>query len=449
MDKVAFITLGCRLNQAEEEKLRRDFSEIGFFVSDVPEADLVVINTCSVTQLADKKSRQKIRSIINKNQKAKTVVMGCGVDEARNLDGIDLYISNSEKTNAFKIITQNFGIGGTALNHIRAVPSDVGEGAKRTRALLKVQDGCNNFCTYCIVPYLRGREVSLPVSEVIAEAKKLNELGYQELVISGVNVGKYNYKKQTINNKSQKNLKSQNNKYETINLTKLIKLVLKETLFPRIRLSSINPQDISAEMVELWGHQERLCDHFHLSLQSGSTSVLKRMKRPYSAQEYADVVALIRKKIPNIAITTDIIVGFPGETEVEFKESCNFVKLIGFSKIHVFPYSIRRGTKAAEMTDQVDKKIIKNRAEILRKIGDELRTKYLDQFIGRNLDVLFEKIEDQKGPTLTRVGPLSKTMKEEVWYGLTSNYIRVKHKSNEDLANKILKINLSEDNIIY
>lgn len=407
MNKVSFITLGCRLNQAEEEKLRRKFSEVGVFVVDVSKSELVIVNTCSVTQLADKKSRQKIRSIIKKKPNAKIVVMGCGSEETKDINGVDLFIPNQEKENAFKLITKKYKIH--IYSHVRK-NEEIFVNKNRTRALLKVQDGCNNFCTYCIVPYLRGREVSVPISRVISEAKKLDNLGYKELVISGVNVGKYNYE-------------LEGNK---ISLEKLIKEILGKTKFPRIRLSSINPQDITPELIDLWAHEDRLCNHYHLSLQSGSTSVLKRMKRAYTAEKYAEVVQIIREKMPDVAITTDIIVGFPGESESEFMETCDFVKSIKFAKLHVFPYSVRKGTRAADMKDQVDNAIKKTRAEKLRKIGQQLQSDYHSQFIGGQIPVLFE--EEKSG----------------YWFGLTSNYIRVKHKSKEDLENQILSVKLTK-----
>lgn len=435
--RISFLTLGCRLNQSEEEKLRRQFSEAGFFVSKLPEADLIIVNTCSVTQLADKKSRQKIRGAIKINPSAKMVVMGCGVNEAKKIRGIDLFIDNKDKNEAFKIIAKKFSsalerpnspkdLGNISRkNHLKLPYSDLSplsktkskdfaSNKKRTRALLKVQDGCNNFCTYCIVPYLRGREVSVPLFNLIEEAKKLDEMGYRELVISGVNVGRYSYK--TGNRK--------------VDLAGLIKEILKNTNFPRLRLSSVNPQDITPKIIDLWAQEERLCKHLHLSLQSGSNSVLKRMRRPYTTEKYAEVVRSIREKMPDIAITTDVIVGFPGETAREFEETCEFVESLGFAKLHVFPYSIRRGTKAAEMSKQIDKKTKKERAEKLRKIGDKLYKEYRRRFIGRELPVLFEE------------------RKDGYWYGLTSNYIRVKYQSKDNLTNKILNIELSKDNII-
>jgi threonylcarbamoyladenosine tRNA methylthiotransferase MtaB len=420
MHKVSFHTLGCRLNQAEEESLRREFLEAGFMITEPKNADLIIINTCSVTTLADKKSRQAIRKLKNENCKLKIVVIGCGAEAAKDMPEVDLIIPNKDKVKVLKIVSRhlNIDLSDYALYSIPHTQCS----HPRTRALLKVQDGCNNFCTYCIIPHLRGREVSVPASKVLEEAKKMEKLGYKELVISGVNVGKYKYS--TDNEKLISQI--QNNK--NIQLVDLIRLILEETDFPRIRLSSINPQDITDELIGLWVNEERLCRHFHLSLQSGSDTVLKRMGRPYSVHKYYSVVKKITQKIKDVAITTDIIVGFPGETEEEFQETCDFVNKVGFSRIHVFPYSKRGGTRAALMNNQVDQETKKQKSKTLREIGDNLRRTSLKQFREVPIEVLFE---EKKG---------------DYWYGLTSNYIKVRHKSKQNLTNTIKTIKLNKSN---
>lgn len=420
MHKVSFHTLGCRLNQAEEESLRRDFLEAGFMITEPSSADLVIVNTCSVTALADKKSRQAIRKLKNENCKLKIVVIGCGAKAAKDMPEVDLVIPNKDKDKVLKIILRHLNID---LSDYALYPiPNTQYSQSRTRALLKVQDGCNNFCTYCIVPHLRGQEVSISADKLVKEAKKLEKMGHKELVISGVNVGKYEYS--TDNGK----LISQSQDNKTIKLVDLIRLILNETDFPRIRLSSINPQDITDELIELWATEERLCRHFHLSLQSGSDTVLKRMGRPYYAHKYYSVVKKITQKIWDVAITTDIIVGFPGETDEEFQETCDFVNKVGFSKIHVFPYSKRKGTRATLMINQVDQETKKQRAKALRQIGANLRRTSLKQFREVPFEVLFE---ERKG---------------DYWYGLTSNYIKVSHKSNQNLTNTIKTIKLGKSN---
>lgn len=406
MKTISFVTLGCRLNQAEEESLRRQFAEAGILICAPNNADICIVNTCSVTALADKKSRQKIRSLKTENPKLKIVVIGCGASD--EIKEADLVIPNKDKRKTFDLVSAVIARN-KVTRQIRSPQPKVFAmtGSGRTRALLKIQDGCNNFCAYCIVPYLRGREASVPANDAVAEAKKLDKMGYRELVLSGVNVGKYS---------------SDGN-----DLTGIIRQILSKTSFKRIRLSSVNPQDITDDMIELWKSEPRLCRHFHLSLQSGSDSVLERMGRPYTAERYLELVQKIKKSMPDLALTTDIIVGFPGETEKEFAETCDFVKQVGFAKLHVFRYSKRVGTRAAEMSDQVPAEVKKARSESLIKIGEVLRNDFVGKCMDKEVEVLFE---EKKG---------------EYWYGLSSNYIRVKFKSEENLGNKF-RVILSKTN---
>lgn len=412
----SFLTLGCRLNQAEEEKLRRQVMESGFLISNPETADFCIVNTCSVTAIADRKSRKVIQKLKIKNKELKIIAIGCSVEKAKDIPEVKLSIPNERKSEALKEIIKKFNINNSNLNNNYELKIK-NSASKRTRALLKIQDGCNNFCAYCIVPFLRGREVSVDSKEVIVEAKKLKTMSFQELVLSGVNVGKYDSNE--------------------LNLTKIIEKLLSETGFKRIRLSSINPQDITDDLIQLWKRNERLCRHFHLSLQSGSTSVLKRMGRPYTAKEYQQLSTKIIHEIPDMAITTDVIVGFPGETEEEFAETCEFVKKANLAKLHVFPYSERSGTKAARMPEQVSAEVKKLRASKLRVIGKELEKEFKSKFIGKNIEVLFE----EKKPA--RIGQGG----DGDWYGLTSNYIRIKYQSKEDLENQFKIIRLNKENL--
>lgn len=407
--------------------MRREVMDCGFLISKRTEgADFCIVNTCSVTALADKKSRQAIRKLKNENCKMKIVVIGCGANEADEMPEVDLAIPNKDKKNTVDKIIDKFQI-----KNDKSQISDKSQTAikYRTRALLKVQDGCNNFCAYCIVPFLRGREVSVPLEEVISEAKSLDRLGYKELVISGVNVGKYQPVIPSGAEGSRAQISRQARNDKGNGLEKLLRKILKETSFPRIRLSSINPQDITDGLIDLWDSESRLARHFHLSLQSGSNTVLTRMGRPYTTQEYLDLVKMIYKKMPETAITTDIIVGFPGETDVEFEETCEFVKKAKLAKIHVFRYSNRSGTKASRMPEQLPDDIKKERAARLIRITEQLETKFKEKFIGEKMAVLFEE------------------QKNNFWYGLTSNYIRVKYKSDEKLFNEIKEIPLAEENL--
>lgn len=394
------------MNQAEEESFRREVMERGFLVSDPGHADLCIINTCSVTALADKKSRQAIRKLKSLNPQAKIIVTGCGANEAENLVGVDLIISNKDKNNTVEKIINKFQIKDYQTGDRPPVAIKY-----RTRALLKIQDGCNNFCAYCIVPFLRGRETSIPVSTVLSEAKKLDRLGYKELVVSGVNIGRYGM-----------------DGYGT-NLKELLEKIIVATDFKRIRLSSINPQDVSDDLINLWASQPRLARHLHLSLQSGCPSVLTRMGRPYSAQAYFDLVEKIRHKIPAIAVTTDVIVGFPGETDQEFLETVQFVKKAMLAKIHVFRYSNRAGTKAARMLNQVSPEIKKERARLLTQVSKQLEGEFKSNSLGKPAEVLFEE------------------QKNGYWYGLTSNYIRVKYQSDDDLYNKLKSVEIKKEDL--
>lgn len=472
-----FKTLGCRLNQAEEESLRRQVLESSFLISENPEdADFVIVNSCSVTAVADRKTRQMIKQSKIKNRKSKIILVGCGAKAAKGCLEVNLIIANRDKLDALKMIMKKFAVkmpnykyqitnksknpNDEKLKHktIQASKTINENQSKRTRALLKIQDGCNNFCAYCIVPYLRGREVSVPVADVILEAKKLEEMGYKELVLSGVNVGRYHSQVKIKNEKVKKDTVvilsestsrriplQQVQNSASVNLTTLIRLILKETNFPRIRLSSINPQDITDEMIKLWAGEPRLCRHFHLSLQSGSDGVLKRMGRPYSVQKYYSLSKKIVQKLPDMAITTDVIVGFPGETKAEFAETCNFVYKVGFAKLHVFRYSPRPGTRAAEMPNQVSDTLKTRRSKELIEISKELESNFKNHFLGREMEVLFEEKKSQKGSTLSskRVEP----SQEMEWYGLTSNCIRVKYKSGTDLQNQLRKIKLKKENL--
>ena len=443
MKKISFFTLGCRLNQAEEELLRRQFLEAGFFVSNAANSDILIVNTCSVTALADKKSRQAIRRIKKQNPHIAIIVIGCGALLAKDLSEVSMIIPNGKKDKVFDILIREFELKSDFSKKTKNIPpysyetSPNQENFKdRTRALLKVQDGCNNFCAFCIVPSLRGRERSFSLEEVIKEAKKLERLGYKELVITGVNVGKYRYSIGSKKNQKMALLEIReqdcsDNFLLEVDLYLLIKALLKNTNFPRIRLSSINPQDINDKIISLWANEPRLSSYFHISLQSGSENILKRMKRPYTAQNYYSIVRKIIKKIPGIAITTDIIVGFPGESDQDFRETINFVKKVKFAKIHVFPFSSRAGTKAFYMKNHVAPSVIKERAKTLRLLGAGMREAFCLRFVNTDQEVLFEK---KRG---------------DYWYGLTSNYIKIRYKSEKDLRNKFTKIRIKKSQIAY
>ncbi len=404
--KVALYSLGCKLNQAELELMARDFTRAGYqVVSASAEADIYVLNTCTVTHIADRKSRQWLRFARRKNPEALLVATGCYAERApealNRLEGVNLVIGNAEKPGLVEIVDKY--VGSPQFDHEDIASASFADGL-RTRTLVKVQDGCNNFCSYCIVPLTRGREVSLPVEMVIDEVKRRVAGGYKEVVLTGVKIGAYGY--------------------DGVALKGLIERILAGTNVSRLRLSSLQPQEISAGLVALW-HEPRLCRHFHLSLQSGSDTVLTRMNRRYLTADYRQMVALICSVVPEAAITTDIIAGFPGETDAEFETGYAFAREMAFARIHVFAYSPRAGTKAALMPHPVPFGIKKERSERLLALAGESALSFRERFLGREMTVLWEQ---EAGGN---------------WSGLTDNYIRVYTASRDNLANRLTPVKLT------
>jgi len=404
--RVALDSLGCKLNQAEIELLARQFTEAGYqVVSVADDADVYILNTCTVTHIADSKSRHRLRLVRRHNPDAVVVATGCYAQRAPHelarIEGVNLVLDNEEKPHLVRLL-------GEAGYPVSPVLQDVTRDhdiAFRTRAMVKIQDGCDNFCTYCIVPLVRGREKSLPVGEVLAEVRHRVAQGYREVVLTGVEIGSYSC--------------------DGVGLRGLLGYILNETGVERLRLSSLQPPEISPEFIGLW-RNPRLCPHFHLSLQSGSDGVLRRMKRRYSAADYQQAVSTIRGVVAGAAITTDVMVGFPGETEAEFEENYEFCRKIGFARMHVFSYSPRDGTEAARMPQQVEDRVKKERSEKMLALAEQNARRFRQHFLGKTMTVLFEQQCDG------------------VWSGLTSNYIRVYTKSSDDLTNKLLLVKLVE-----
>ena len=408
MPRVALDTVGCKLNQAETQLLAQQFALAGYrLVSAAVGADVYILNTCTVTHVADSKCRRLLRLAHRRNPDALVVAVGCYAERARQelaqIDGVDLVLDNSEKLHLLPLLEESgwlnsplYGQRGSTIAH-----ADF-----RTRAFIKVYDGCNSFCSYCIVPLVRGREKSVPVEQVIAEVKHRVAEGYKEMVLTGTKIGSYNY--------------------QGVSLKGLLQHILTQTDVARLRLSSLQPQEISPELIGLW-RDNRLCRHFHLSLQSGNDAVLGRMKRGYTVGDYQQVVALIRDNVPGAAITTDIIVGFPGETEAEFEQSYQLCQRMEFARIHVFTYSPRHGTQAAAMPDQVEDGVKHERSQRMLALAGESAQNFRRQFLGKTMPVLWEK----------RSG-------DGIWSGLTDNYIRVYTRNSEDLTNKLLPVKLVE-----
>jgi len=401
--RVALDTLGCKLNQAETELLARQFAEAGYhLVSPTEGADVYILNTCTVTHIADRKARHLLRLAHRRNPSASLVATGCyaqrAPQELSQIEGVSFVVSNEKKPELLRLLEESGCLTNPAQGSTISPRT-------RTRSFIKVQDGCNSFCSYCIVPLVRGREKSLSVDQVVAEVKHRTSDGYKEVVLTGTEIGSYNH--------------------NGVNLKELLEQILAEAPVTRLRLSSLQPQEITPELIGLW-RDNRLCRHFHLSLQSGSDNVLSRMKRRYSVSDYQQAVSLIRALMPEAAITTDIIVGFPGETSTEFEESFQLCQKLGFARIHVFAYSPRQETRAARMPDQVGDKIKKQRSERMLALAKESTQNFRQQFLGKTMSVLWEKQTDG------------------VWSGLTDNYIRVYTKSNGDLTNKLLPVKLVE-----
>ncbi|MBI2850881.1 MAG: tRNA (N(6)-L-threonylcarbamoyladenosine(37)-C(2))-methylthiotransferase MtaB [Chloroflexi bacterium] len=406
--KIALETLGCKLNQAETEALVRQLVEAGHqIVALVDEADIYILNTCTVTQTADAKSRHLLRLAHRKNAKTMLVATGCyaqrAPEELEKLVGVSLVAGNDEKESLPYLLDELACADGVCLIPEASDGSD--ESVSRTRAFIKIQDGCNKFCSYCIVPLVRGGEKSQPAEQIVAEVRERVDSGIKEVVLTGTEVGAYDD--------------------NGTDLKQLLERILAETDIVRLRLSSLQPQEITQDLIGLW-RDRRLCPHFHLSLQSGSDAVLKRMRRGYSISDYQQSVSLIRAKVPDVAITTDVIAGFPGETDAEFEESLRFCREMGFARVHVFSYSPRRGTEAAAARNQVGDKVKKQRNQTLLALAQESAAKFMQGFFGRTLTVLFEQQTDG------------------VWSGHTANYIKVYTKSAEDMANSLLSVRLTE-----
>lgn len=395
--KVHLKTLGCRLNEAELETWAQAFQKSGHQVTRQAEtANLIVINSCAVTQDAARKSRQLIRRVHRENPAAKLVVSGCyatlNKEEAEQLLGVDLVVSNKDKDQLVELTLTELNLD--TMPGMSTEPGAISLFTRgRQRAFVKVQDGCRYRCTFCIVTVARGEELSRSVQEVVAEINALHQQDINEIILTGVHLGGYG---------SELGL----------NLVDLIKAILEQTDMPRIRLGSLEPWELNEEFYQLFDNP-RIMPHLHLPLQSGSDSVLRRMARRCKTEEFADIVARLRNINPLFNITTDIIVGFPGETEEEWQESLAFIGQIGFGQLHIFTYSPREGTKAATLPNPVQEPIKKQRSQQLHKLGNEMRLRFYQDNIGKQFPVLWEGYSE---PVRTD---------EQRIYGYTPNYLKV------------------------
>ena len=379
------ISFGCKVNSYESEYMKEQLLKNGYFYSDdYKTSDIVIVNTCSVTNTADNKCKKMIRSVRRENVSCILMVCGCTSENNReklnDLD-IDIMIGNNEKSKVVELIN-NFikdRVKFVKFYNTRNVPfedMEIDEFNDMTRAYVKIQDGCNNFCAYCIIPYVRGNIRSKDIDVAYNEIKTLVDKGHKEIVFTGINTGAYG---------------REHGKYDLVDLIKRISLL---DGLERIRISSIEITEITDRLIEEMRINKKLCGHLHVSLQSGSERILKLMDRKYTKAEYAEKINKLRDARENINLTTDVIVGFPGETEEDFLECVEYCKKIGFSKIHVFPFSKREGTKAAGMIGQLDNAVKKQRARKLIEIDEELQRNYNEKFVGSVVNVLIEEIED-------------------------------------------------------
>jgi threonylcarbamoyladenosine tRNA methylthiotransferase MtaB len=405
--KVYFLTLGCRVNQYETDAARRLFLDNGHENADTPEeADVCIVNTCSVTGEADRKSSQMLRRMAKNNPKAVIVAMGCSTELKTGDVPADIVIGTREKNTVVAKVEEFLANrNGSELEHktghVRPEVSktdvyhDFGTvlSPEGTRAFIKVEDGCNNFCTYCIIPFARGRVVSREETACVKEAEFLVENGFKEIIVSGIHLCSYG--------------KDQGKDISA--LLELLKKIDSIEGLERLRLGSLEPKSMTPEFIAGLKELKHLCPHFHLSLQSGSDTVLKRMNRKYTTEEYEDRVKALRAEFPDMSLTTDIITGFPEETEEEFTETIEYAKKLKFAKIHVFPYSVREGTRAADMP-QIDMSIRKARAKRLIEVSSVLEAEFAKSMIGKKAEILIEKIEEKEGKTVAE--------------GYTANYIR-------------------------
>jgi threonylcarbamoyladenosine tRNA methylthiotransferase MtaB len=402
--KVAFHTLGCKLNQAETELLALQFAEAGYRLVSGDGADIYVLNTCTVTHIADRKSRHFLRLWRKRNPQALIIAAGCYAERApQELAhvGADLVVNNERKMHLLDVLKE------VSIPVARcSAEKFVADGVSRVRSFIKIQDGCNDACAYCIVPGVRGREHCLPMADIINEVKARVAAGYKEAVLTGTKIGDYEHNR--------------------ANLKQLVEQVLAVTGVERLHLSSLQPQEISPELLSLW-QDARLCCHFHLALQSGSDAVLGRMRRSYSAEDYRQAVSLIRKAVPDVAITTDIMVGFPGESAEEFEESYRFCEEIDFANIHVFVYSARPGTPAARMVGQVNDRLKKERSLRMLELAQRSARKFHQRFLGWDMTVLWEK---------------EVALGSGVYSGLSHNYIRVFTQRSKPLTNQLCSARL-------
>ena len=426
---VAFATLGCRVNHYETEAMTEKFLREGYEITEFDNfADVYGINTCSVTNMSDKKSRQIIGRARRKNENAVIAAVGCysqvSPDEVSKIDGVDVVLGTRNKGDVVYYVNKAKDEGkmqvavGEVLKNKTFEELNIEEYQDKTRAFLKIQDGCNRFCTYCLIPYTRGRTCSKDPDKVLEEIKRLEEHGFKEIILSGIHTASYGVDLEG-----------------DVTLISLLQEIEKLDGIERVRIGSIEPSFFTDEVIEKMRHMKKLCPQFHLSLQSGCDETLKRMNRRYTAKEYEEAVYKIRENLKDASITTDVIVGFPGETDEEFNETYKFLERIKLTKTHIFKFSPRKGTKAENMPNQVDGTIKENRSKALIELNNKNEGEFSESLVRREMDVLVEKELNEK---------------PGYFEGYTRNYVRVVFESEKsDIIGKIVKCKIEEANGDY
>ncbi|TDM04383.1 tRNA (N(6)-L-threonylcarbamoyladenosine(37)-C(2))-methylthiotransferase MtaB [Macrococcus carouselicus] len=421
MSTVAFHTLGCKVNHYETEAIWQLFKDAGYDRVDFEtNADVYVINTCTVTNTGDKKSRQVIRRAIRRNPDAVICVTGCYAQtssaEIMDIPGVDIVVGTQDRNKmlpyieAYKSVRQPINGVTNIMKNRTYEELDVPYFTDRTRASLKIQEGCNNFCTFCIIPWARGLMRSRDPQEVVRQATQLVDSGYQEIVLTGIHTGGYG-----------EDLKN-------YNLAQLLRDLETIQGLKRIRISSIEASQLTDEVIDVIDKSTKVVRHLHIPLQSGSDTVLKRMRRKYTMAHFSERLTKLHAIMPGLAVTSDVIVGFPGETEEEFMETYHFIEAHKFSELHVFPYSMRTGTPAARMTDQIDEAVKNDRVHRLISLSDQLAKEYASRFEGEVLEVIPEEKGSENGQLI----------------GYSDNYLKVQFEGSEDLIGEIVKVKVTE-----
>lgn len=430
LSTVAFHTLGCKVNHYETEAIWQLFKEQGYERNEFEQqADVYVINTCTVTNTGDKKSRQVIRRAIRQNPDAVICVTGCYAQtapaEIMAIPGVDIVVGTQDRHKMLGLIEQ-YREERQPINAVRNIMKnrvyeelDVPAFTDRTRASLKIQEGCNNFCTFCIIPWARGLMRSRDPQEVIRQAQQLVDAGYLEIVLTGIHTGGYGQD------------------FKDYNLAQLLRdLEAQVKGLKRIRISSIEASQLTDEVIEVLQNSNIVVNHLHIPIQSGSDTVLKRMRRKYTMDFFSERLRKLEQALPDLAVTSDVIVGFPGETEEEFMETYNFIRDHKFSELHVFPYSKRTGTPAARMEDQVDEDVKNERVHRLITLNDQLAKEYASRFEGDVLEVIPEE-------------RFKESENDNLYVGYTTNYLKVLFEANEEMVGKIVKVKITKAGYPY